>query len=220
MTRPNSVALIEPGQRLRRWPLGLGLAALTLAWFGPLPQGAGHSFSAHMIMHVTVVAVAAPLLALAVAGTAWDPARAGPRWFAPVPASILELVVIWGWHVPALHAVARAGDGALVLEQGMFLGAGLLLWLSALGGAPERWRERAAAGIGGLLMTSMHMALLGALLALAPRGLYGHQGAQALADQHWGGVLMLIGGGLSYLAGGLYLLWRLLRESQPAGSRC
>lgn len=215
-----STDVTYPSDPLRRLLLGLGLLALALVWLGPLPQLAGHSFRTHMAMHVTVVAVAAPLLALALAGTAWDPARARPRWFAPVPASILELVVVWGWHVPAMHALARDTQWALLLEQGMFLGVGLWLWLSALGGAASRRRERAAAGIGGLLMTSMHMALLGALLALAPRALYSHHGAAALADQHWGGVLMLIGGGTAYLAGGLYLLWLLLRQPSQEEPQC
>lgn len=198
------------------WWLGLGIAVLAVAWLGPLPQWAQQHFTAHMAMHVTVVALAAPLLALALAASRWDPARRRPAWFAPLPASVLELVVVWGWHVPGLHDLARHHGWALVLEQSMFLGAGLLLWCSALGGD---WRRRGGAGVAGLLMTSMHMTLLGALLAVAPRPLYSHHaiGVAALDDQHWGGVLMLIGGGTSYLIGALYLIWLLLRPS--AGER-
>ena len=69
-------------------------------------------------------------------------------------------------------------------------------------------------------MTSMHMTLLGVLLALAGRPLYAHGGAlpsglSALQDQHVGGVVMLTVGGLSYLAGALWLLASLLRARRP-----
>lgn len=210
---------------VRAVPLLLGLAVLAAAWLGPLPGWASQAFVAHMTMHVSVVAVAAPLLALGVAGTCWDPARQRPAWFAPLPASFIELAVVWAWHAPGLHDAARGGGAILALEQGMFVAAGLLVWLSAFGGEPRQRRVRGAAGIGGLLMTSMHMTLLGALLALAPRPLYEHGhgaafGWSALDDQHWGGVLMLLGGGTVYLAGGLYLLWQLLRAPRTLERGC
>jgi putative membrane protein len=74
-----------------------------------------------------------------------------------------------------------------------------------------------------LLLTSMHMTLLGALLALAPRPLYHRAPASmpsALDDQHLGGAIMLLVGGLAYLAGGLGLTLDVLRASgRGAGKR-
>ena len=192
----------------QRWMLAAGLLVLVAAWAGPLPTWSGHAFWAHMLMHMAVVAVAAPLLAAGLAGSRFDPARRWPAVFAPVPASVLEFVVVWAWHAPVLHHAAAHGMAMRALEQGSFLAVGLLLWLSAFGGHRAHWRERAAAGIGGLLLTSMHMTLLGVLLALAGRSLYGH----ALADQQLGGVLMLAIGGTAYLAGALWLLAALLRD--------
>jgi putative membrane protein len=97
----------------------------------------------------------------------------------------------------------------------MFFVAGLFLWLSAFGGNERNVRNRSAAGITGLLLTAMHMTLLGALLALSPRPLYAHgegfSGLTATDDQHLGGAIMLLIGGLSYLLGGLWLTVRLLR---------
>ena len=64
----------------------------------------------------------------------------------------------------------------------------------------------------------MHMTLLGALFALTPRALYAAHhgaGAAALADQHLGGVIMLLVGGGSYMAGGLWLTARMLRTRLP-----
>lgn len=224
----------------------LGLCALAAAWLGLPARALPGPFSAHMTMHMAVVAVAAPLLAFGVAGRALDPVRRWPRPFAIALASIAELILVWGWHTPALHHAARHSSVALVLEQGSFLVSGLWLWLSAVGG---QRRERAGAGIAGLLLTSMHMTLLGALLALPPRPLYEHappaagaraaaegapggtvhrhgrgpSGAQggttALDDQHLGGAIMIVGGGVAYLCGGLWLALGLLRDPRIAIAR-
>jgi putative membrane protein len=202
---------------MRRVLLMLGLLTLAAAWLGPLPQLAERAFFAHMTMHMGVVAVASPFLALGVAGGRFDPVRHLPALFSPVPVSLLELCVVWAWHAPALHHAARHQTVALVIEQGMFLLCGLLLWLSAFGGNDRQSgsRSRRAAGVAGLLLTSMHMTLLGALLALAPRPLYAHaenlSSLTPLDDQHLGGAIMLIVGGISYLAGGLWLTVGLMR---------
>jgi len=192
---------------------------LAAAWLGPLPGLAPRAFSAHMTMHVAVVALAAPLVAVGLAGGRLDPVRRVPRLFAPIPASIVELAVVWAWHTPALHDAARGGGAALALEQGSFLATALAVWLAAFGGDPRPGPTRdgrRAAGIAGLLLTSMHMTLLGALLALAARPLYGHLhggwgGLTPLEDQHLGGAIMLLGGGACYLAGGLALAAGLVR---------
>jgi putative membrane protein len=178
------------------------------------------AFSAHMAMHMAVVAIAAPLLAWGSAGTRLDPVMSAPRLFAPIPASVIELVVVWTWHAPSLHHAARLHGAVFALEQASFLAAGLLLWLSALGGAAAAQPWRAAAGIGALVFTSMHMTLLGALFALTPRPLYQHGPvrAGALADEHLGGAIMLLVGGASYLAGGLLLTRDVMaRRSRAAG---
>ena len=189
-----------------------GIAVLALAWFGPLPGLAARSFAAHMTMHMAVVAVAAPCLALAIAGGRADPVRAVPRLVAPIQASMIEFLIVWGWHAPALHLAARHAAWALVLEQAGFLGAGFLLWMAAFGGDHAQKRLRAGAGIVALLFTSMHMTLLGALFALANRPLFLHgpDVVSALADQHLGGTIMLLVGGTSYLLGGLWLTAGLL----------
>lgn len=201
---------------MRRALLVCGMLMLAAVWLGPLPQLAPRAFAAHMTMHMGVVAVAAPLLAAGVAGGRLDPASRAPRLFAPIPASVLELVVVWAWHAPALHQAARHGRPGLAAEQGMFLLAGLLMWLSAFGGDAQLSGSRRAAGVVGLLLTSMHMTLLGALLALTPRPLYAHMagfaGLTPLEDQHLGGAIMLLVGGVSYLLGGLWLTAGLLRD--------
>ena len=205
------------------WLVVAGAAVLAAAWLGPLPALSRHAFSAHMLMHMSVVAVACPLLAAGIARGRFDPVRAGMRgWRAallsPIVASALEFVVVWSWHAPGPHHLARHAHGWLLVEQGSFLFVGMLVWMSALGGAGPGRRDRSAAGIAGLLMTSMHMTLLGVLLALASRPLYMHGGMDtvfgmsSLQDQQLGGVVMLTFGGASYLVGALWLLAGLLRE--------
>lgn len=206
---------------MRPLPLALGLLVLASAWLGPLPGLAGEVFAAHMAMHVAVVAVAAPSIAIGLAGSRLDPSARLPRLFSPVAASLAELAVVWGWHAPAAHDAARSSSAVLAVEQASFLMAGLLVWLACVGRGRDGDAKRGALGVLGLLLTSMHMTLLGALLALGPRPLYahGHAPDAALADQHLGGVLMLLVGGASYLLGGLYLMARLLRDPAPAADR-
>ena len=186
----------------------LGIAVLAGAWWGAFAQQA---FYAHMAAHMAVVAVVAPLLALGVAGGKWDPVK---QWYvSPLVASMVELAVVWLWHMPLLHEAARRGAMAMAAEQGSFLASGFLLWISVFGGAASRRVEQGAIGIVALLLTLMHMTLLGALLALSPRPLYAdHHGGSvdALGDQQLGGVIMIATGGISYMAGALWLAGRLL----------
>lgn len=208
---------------MRPWLSLLGLLVLAFVWLAPLTALVPGAFSAHMTLHMAVVAVAAPLLALGIAGGRWDPVRRAPRLFPALVASMVELVLVWGWHTPALHRAARESLLAFVLEQGSFLLSGLWLWLAAVGGGGEGSIQRRGVGVLALLLTSMHMTLLGALLGLPPRALYDHghhehastAGALgALDDQHLGGAIMILLGGLSYLVGGLWLSVGLVRAGR------
>lgn len=195
-----------------------GAAALALIWLGPLPRLAAHSFSAHMTMHMGVVAVAAPLLAIGTSRRRRSvPGK--PAFAAALAASVVELLVVWSWHTPALHHAARTSTGALVAEQATFLTSAYIVWcLSLRGGAYPS--AGAGAGVVALLLTSMHMTLLGALIALAPRPLYAHfaGSAGALEDQQLGGAIMLLVGGAVYLAGGVAIAARLVRMPATASA--
>jgi putative membrane protein len=187
---------------VRPLPLLAGLAILALVWGGPLLGADRASFAAHMIAHMGVVAVAAPLLALGL--------PSAPVLVGPAAATLVEFGLVWGWHAPALRAAAATSLPATVAEQASFLLAGLLVWHACL-------RAGGLAGATGLLFTSMHMTLLGALLALAPRPLYGDAWVSCLgvplgaaADQGLGGTVMFAVGAVAYLAGGLALIARSL----------
>lgn len=211
----------------RKVALLSGLAVLASITAGIVASWNESSFAAHMILHMAIVAIAAPLLSIALSGTRLDPLRRVP-WMTPLLASLLELVIVWFWHVPAVRALVEASPALGLLEQGMFLAGGLILWLACLGGAADGRMGRQLAGTLGLLFTSMHMTLLGVLLALSPRPLYGEGDVTcfgiplgATIDQQAGGVVMLAVGAVSYLIGGVALLGGILNRDQQTGeARC
>lgn len=186
---------------IRALCLGAGLVLLGIAW------GAGNqaSFSVHMARHMVIVAVAAPLIVLGVPRLAELPVS-------PLAATLVEFAVVWGWHLPAFHEAARLSLGWYVAEQASFLFAGGLIWISVLRTGAE------LAGAGGLLLTSMHMTLLGALLILGGRPLYSAicYGGDPLRDQQLGGMIMLALGTPIYLVAGLTRVGHLLAKGEPA----
>lgn len=181
-----------------------GIALLAVLWATPLEAWLP-AFPVHMLRHMGLVAVAAPLLVIGLPGPG--------RWLvvSPLIAAALEFVVVWAWHLPAAHALGRLTGTGFALEQASFLAVGVLVWAGCL-----RARQPLA-GAGGLLLTSMHMTLLGALLILAPRDLYAELCGTApnLAGQQAGGMLMLGIGTPIYLIAGLWLTGRALGE-RPA----
>lgn len=196
---------------MKRMALISGLVLVPVGW-----SLSSYGMTGHMAGHMIAVAVAAPILALATIGTRTDPATRWPRFVTPLAMMLLELLTVWSWHLPALRTAADASPVLSALEHLSFLAAGFLLWSAALH-QPAR-----ASGIGALLLTSMHMTLLGVLIGLAPRPLYHgmhHSGGlDPLTDQQLGGVVMLLIGGISYLIGGLALLGALLREERSASA--
>lgn len=203
----------------RRWIACAGVILLAAVWGGPLPQLAETTFAAHMLLHVLVVAIAPPLIAIGLTGTRYDPVRSGSILFSPFPASLVEVSVVWMWHLPIPHQAVLNSGWLLGFEQLSYLSAGLLVWLAAIGQPHDT--ARTAGGVSALLFTSTHMTLLGVLITTSPRPLYEHLGVSGLpplVDQQIGGIIMLSGAGLSYLAGGLFLLARLFYH-QPVRAR-
>lgn len=198
---------------MRRGPLLAAGALMAVAV--PLAR---QGLTGHMAAHMVAVALAAPLLALGIRASICDPTRIGPPFASALAMMVLELAVVWSWHLPAIRA-AVGHDGWLhLLELACFVMVGTLLWSAVL--APGI--SSAPAGISALLLTSMHMTLLGALIGLAPRTLYpalAHApfaGLSPLQDQQLAGVVMLLIGGVSYMAGALAILRQMLDDKGEA----
>ena len=140
---------------------GLGYAGLALLaglWLLPLGRWLGADFPHHMLRHMGLVAVVAPQLVLGF------PKATAVFALSPLLGAVAEFIVVWGWHLPALHGWADGGGLALVLEQASFALAGLLVWGGCLRGAP-------LAGGGGGLLASVRP---------TPRGACGPVGALVL----------------------------------------
>ena len=178
-------------------------------------------FSAHMVVHIASMNVAAPLLA-AWAVTHW-PARgirASWLWIA----TLVQIVLLWAWHSPVVHNVtAESAALGLTLHGALFLAA-LSFWFFLLTiSAAARWQT-----IPALLLTGKLACLLAALLIFAPRTLYesaGHllHGAShlpALDDQQLAGLLMITACPLSYLVAAVVITVQLIGRPQtsPAAS--
>ena len=203
---------------MRRLVLLTGVALLALLWLGPLLDEWRESFASHMLAHMGVIAIVAPLIVIGLPAQ-WRPRPSMPNAL-PIVASVIELFVVWTWHAPAMRAAVKASSAMTAFEQATFLAAGVFLWWTSLGAPGER--SHAATGAAALLLTSIHMTLLGALLALSPRSLYGAGEVTCFGtvldagqDQQIGGVIMLLTGAAVYLAGGIFLVAKLL-EQPPA----
>ncbi len=97
---------------------------------------ANHSFAAHMTLHMLVVALGTPLVAVGLAGTRFDGVRYRPELFPPVLASLVEML-LWLWHAPAFHHWARHTRTGFIIEQLSFAladgGCGKQRWVNQLG---------------------------------------------------------------------------------------
>ena len=199
-----------------RWlPALAGVAVLAALWLGPLPSMSRTALLPHMLLHLGVTVIAAPLLALALANQAWLKAGLSQTAGATIAASLAEMAVVWGWHAPPLHEAAASIAPVFVAEQASFLLGAMLLRTASTAAAGRGGR---LAGAAALLFAFIHMAMFGVLLALAPGLIYAPQfcrgsfGFDPLGDQHMAGALMASAGALAYLAGGAVLAFLALRD--------
>lgn len=230
-----------------RHPLGAaGLAALALALLSPLDALGSTLASAHMLQHIMLILVAAPLL---VAGkvlatmtqglpssarrgahqVAWSSKAqaAVPTLRQPGTAWALHVGALWLWHSAALYEAALGSHWLHGLEHVSFFATALLVWSVVLRPAPG---PRAFPGVALLLLFAMALqgVLLSALLTFSPTPWYKSygEGARAwgldpLVDQQLAGVLMWVPGGLVYVGIALLLVTAAIRHSaawQPSAS--
>jgi putative membrane protein len=162
------------------------MLVLLIAFVSPLCPLTSALFSARAAHHLILVAVAGPLLALALP-------RMGRR-LGMTGALILSTAVYWVWHVPAVYEAALASTALYWVLQLAMIGSAAAFWAEAM--APE---SRLADLVVGLLVAMTQMGLLGALLTFAPAPLYtphygvtGPWGLTALEDQQLAGLLMWV----------------------------
>jgi putative membrane protein len=159
--------------------------------------------SAHMLLHIALMNVVAPLLASVLARALPPTGRSALVW----AATIAQILLLWLWHgPPALRAAAGSMWISFAMHGSLFAVA-LLFWLSSIRlPARNSWQAICA-----LLVTGKLACLLGVLLIFAPRALYeaghaGSHGAHALLDdQQLAGLYMITACPLSFVLAGVIM---------------
>ena len=174
----------------RTGPAAVGV--LAFAFVSPLCAISVGLFSARVVHHVLLVAVAAPLLAAAL------PARRRSGVALPF---LVSTALLWAWHLPAAYDLALSEVVVYWVMQLTLLGSAVWFWRSVLS---------ARGGIDAVLWSLaglMQMGALGALLTFAPAPLYAVHGLAPLAwgltplaDQQLGGLIMWVPAMLPYAA--------------------
>lgn len=205
-----------PPARSRWWTFQIATVVAALTLFGPLDEWAETNTAMHMVQHMLMMVVIAPL---------WVLARPLPQWSAvharavkkisspilhcvryPMLAASIHGAVIWFWHSPKLYVLAIEQPWWHVFEHFCFLLSAGIFWWSVL----RSQQRRAPQALLALLFTLMHTGFLGALLTFARVSLYGEQ--RPLADQQLAGLLMWVLGGLPYFSAAMWIAWRWFRR--------
>jgi len=209
--------------RLATWIAGVLIVLLASSpWLEALAE---ESFTGHMVQHLLVIIVAAPLFVVArpvhtLASAGWMPtsapvAPAGRRgaatWrtWSPVIGPLFFVVVLYVTHLTAIYD--RALDDRLLheVEHAAYLLGAVLTWSAVLGAG----RASAAARVGAVFGVAAGGALLGMVLLSAPTPMiptYEVQlgTARALSDQRSAAALMWVGGMLTTVPLLLIAVWR------------
>lgn len=225
----------------RAWTWWAGWVALVLALVSPLDALSGVLISAHMVQHVVLVAVAAPLLAASSPGAALlrglprrlrrvaatVPARLGLDALrvlrGPVARWLVFVGAFWLWHASVLYGAAVESDWVHALEHASFLGTGLALWSVIVG--PRRVRVDRGQAVVMVFLLGLQSVLLATLITFATTPWYQPYstpapgwGLDPLADQQLAGVVMWVPSGLILTGLGIALLIGWLREIDDEGS--
>jgi putative membrane protein len=229
----------QPVPRARLAAFVSGVAVVVFALGSPLDAYAGALLSVHMVQHLMLTLVAAPLILL---GRPLSLARrtdAGRRTIPgllrsrgahvlshPVVAWTLYAGVLWGTHFTPIYQAALENDLVHGLEHAAFLGAALLFWLPVVGTEPSAWRLPYAARLLYLFLAGPVGAFLGLAINQAASPLYAHYatlqrgwGPMPLADQQAAGLIMWIAGGLGMLVAILLVAAAWARSDRAAAAR-
>jgi cytochrome c oxidase assembly factor CtaG len=214
------------------------MLTLAVTLLSPLDRLSEQVAWAHMVQHVLLMTVAAPLLVL---GSPWlvlfwglsAPTRRalGRCWYrlgrwrsvwlltwSPLAVWSLHMLVTWLWHAPALYEAALRRAWVHDLQHLCFLAAGCLYWRLLLDPL-SRLRLIPAAGVLLLFTTTLHTMALSALMTLSPVPWYpAYAGSTELwelshlEDQQLAGLIMWMPACLPYVAAALHLLAQSLAE--------
>jgi len=186
------LALLLMAYLLRRSRRGAAaVVVLAVAFVSPLCALSSALFSARVVHHLLLIAVAAPLLA--------DLIRLPSRGQAGLALAV-STTVLWGWHVPQAYDLALSNIGIYWLMQLSLIASFVWFWQTVF--APDRTPVEAIALV---VAGFTQMGMLGALLTFASSQLYeAHAfaplewGMLPLTDQQLGGLIMWVPAGIPY----------------------
>jgi putative membrane protein len=206
-------------RRRRRWPwrrtalfLG-GLAALVIDLYSGIGTEADVRLSVHMVEHMVMWVVVAPLLAagapvrLAFFALPRDGRRRLARWLRSPAVSALTrpTVTVMAFsgvlllsHVPSVYGLTLRNDYVHEIEHGLYLFTAVLMWASILRVDPLPHRPSARGELACMIGCMLPMAMIALWLGTARDPVYGHYlgtlGGSALADQRLAATIMWFGG--------------------------
>ena len=227
-----------PRRRIVAWLGGLG--AIAVALFSCLDVYATSLFSVHMVQHLLLAMVGAPLLLLGAPITLLlrvassetrqhrilpvlqsRPVRAISH---PVVGWLALAVVLWASHFSPLFGAALDDPGIHALEHALYLGAGLLFWWPIVGADPHPYRMGHGMRFGYALLAMPLNSFLGLVLFATPVVLYEHYaslqriwGPTPLEDQQLAGGIMWAAGDLIFLVPLLFLTLAWFRAEEEKG---
>jgi putative membrane protein len=209
-----------------------GLIALFIALISPIDPLSGVLFSAHMLQHMLLILVSAPLLILGVPHLvmAWALPK---RWSAglarwqrryvffhtawkwitkPLTVWILHAFAITIWHIPLFYEAALTNELVHFIEHASFHLTALLFWWVVYR-AREAGRLNYGLGMFFVFTMMMYTGLIGALITFSKQVWYpyyeataGSWGITPLEDQQLAGAIMWVPGNFIYLIGFLSLM--------------
>lgn len=218
-----------------------GLLLLVICLISPLDFISSQLSSAHMVQHMTVMTVAAPLFALGSpslllalgmppAGKAFvRRARSVIRWVngsnqnGLVACWTFYAVAMWTWHLPVFYESALRNPIVHDLQHLSFFLAAVFFWRPLV---DPFYRPKPNRGVAVfyLFTTTLHATILGVFMTVAPSPWYPHYSGltelwnlSPLEDQQLAGLIMWMPACVTYAICALILFGAVLaRDSQPA----
>jgi cytochrome c oxidase assembly factor CtaG len=227
-----------PRRRIAAWLGGLGVIAVAL--FSFVDVYATTLFSVHMVQHILLAMVGAPLLLLGapitlllrVASPVTRQRRILPvlnsrpvRFIShPIVGWLAFAVVLWASHFSPLFEAALEDPAVHALEHALYLGAALLFWWPVIGADPHPARLGHGMRLGYVLLAMPQNGFLGFVLFAVPSVLYQHYaslqrvwGPTPLEDQQLAGGIMWAAGDLIFLVPCLFMTLAWFRHEEEKG---
>ena len=231
----------NPHPAYRSWFFGAGLVAIAVALLSPIEAYEGQLFSVHMVQHMLLQLVAAPLLLagapITLALRAASPSvRRGLLTVLhspvvrvlsfPVIAWVVFAAVNWGWHFSTLYDQALENELLHYVQHATFLAAALLFWWPAVAADPSPWRLPFPVRLLYLFLAMPQNSFLGVALLQSSAALYPHYvtnlrawGPSPLEDQQLGGLIMWAFGDVAFLVGMAAVVWLWSRHEERRTAR-